>query len=422
MKFSTKSIEEVSNKLIDYRGKTPVKATNGIKLITAKVIKDGFIKSGKHEYISAESYDTWMRRGLPRQWDILITTEAPLGEVAQIRSTEKVALAQRVILLRGNPEIIDQQFYFQCLKSEFVQAGLKARSTGTTVFGIKQSELRQVQIPVPPLPTQHKVASILSAYDDMIENNLRRIKILEEMAQNLYREWFVKFRFPGHENTRFVDSPLGKIPEGWEIGTLGTISTIIPGYAFKSKDWSKTGIPVIKIKNIHPNNLIDTDQVDFVQEGILSQKHDKYWLHNGDILIAMTGATAGKVGKIRSKVSMLLNQRVAKFEPKQNYREFLWCTVCSPSAEKGFFALADGAAQPNMSGSQIENVELLLPKTNLISDFNEIVSPFIKGVDNMLLRNQILRQTRDLLLPKLISGEIDVSEMDIETQQDEVPA
>ena len=221
--LKTMTIGDVIEKLIDYRGKTPKKAENGIRLITAKVIKDGFIKEEKTEYISEEIYASWMQRGYPQQHDIVLTTEAPLGEVAQLRTTERISLAQRVILLRGNPRIIDQQFFFQAIKSPFVQAGLQQRATGTTVLGIKQSELRQVSIPYFPLPTQRKIAAILSAYDDMIENNQRRIKIMEEMAQNLYREWFVKFRFPGYQKARFIDSPLGKIPEGWAVVTLGEL-------------------------------------------------------------------------------------------------------------------------------------------------------------------------------------------------------
>src|ERR1039457_111189 len=169
--FPTKTIEAVTLDLIDYRGKTPTKTADGVKLITAKVVKDGFIVEGEHEYIAETDYDAWMRRGLPKQWDILITTEAPLGEVAQLRSPEHIALAQRVILLRGNPSVIDQNFYFHALKSPFVQAGLKARSSGTTVLGIKQSELWRVQIPYPDLPIQHRIASILAAYDDLIKNN-----------------------------------------------------------------------------------------------------------------------------------------------------------------------------------------------------------------------------------------------------------
>src|SRR5580698_1591570 len=185
--YETKTIRDVTDTLIDYRGKTPAKAATGVKLITAKVIKDGFIVDGDHEYIEDENYDAWMRRGLPRQWDILLTTEAPLGFVADLRTTERVALAQRVILLRGDPSSVNQNYFFQALKCPFVQAGLRARSTGTTVLGIKQSELWRVEIPCPPIPVQERIARILSTYDDLIENNTRRIKILEDLAETFYR-------------------------------------------------------------------------------------------------------------------------------------------------------------------------------------------------------------------------------------------
>src|SRR5947209_11729064 len=223
---TTKTIEEVTQTLIDYRGKTPPKTNRGVRLVTAKVIKEGFVQDERREYISPDFYDAWMRRGLPHQWDILITTEAPLGEVAQLRTNEKVALAQRVILLRGNPKVIDQSFYFYALKSTFVKDQLQQRSSGTTVYGIKQSELRQVKIPYYPLGIQTKIAGILSAYDDLIDNNTRRIKILEEIARTTFLEWFVKFRYPGHDKARLVDTPAGAIPDSWTYDRLDSLMEI----------------------------------------------------------------------------------------------------------------------------------------------------------------------------------------------------
>jgi len=112
---------------------------------------------------------------------------------------------------------------------------------------VSPSDIGGLKIPLPPLPTQRKIAAILSAYDDLIENNTRRIRILEEMAQAIYREWFVHFRFPGHEGVRMVESELGMIPEGWEVKPFSQIASFINGYAFKPSDWSKNGIPIIKI-------------------------------------------------------------------------------------------------------------------------------------------------------------------------------
>lgn len=292
---------------------------------------------------------------------------------------------------------------------------LERYNSGAGVPTLNRNHLDTLEVAIHDNSTQRKIAAILSAYDDLIENNLRRIKILEEMAQNLYREWFVKFRFPGHERVRMVDSPLGKIPEGWEVGTIGDVCQVVPGFAFMSKDWSEDGVPVIKIKNIRPGHLIDTEKVDYIPEQILKRKHKKYFLNNGDILIAMTGATAGKVGKLRTSRRLLLNQRVAKIEPTDEFSEYIWCTISSDEAEKNFFRLADGAAQPNMSGSQIEGVDLMIPCSEVISRFATIVSPLLHQIDNLIFQNTNLNSTRDLLIPRLISGELDISNLDIDT-------
>jgi len=133
--------------IIDYRGKTPRKTTAGVPLVTAKVVKGGRIET-PDEFIAHEDYDTWMRRGLPCMGDVVITTEAPLGEVAQLDGS-RVALAQRLITLRGNPDVLENDFLRYAMQSAFVQAQLKARASGTTVLGIKQSELRKVLLPLP---------------------------------------------------------------------------------------------------------------------------------------------------------------------------------------------------------------------------------------------------------------------------------
>ena len=408
--------------VVDNRGKTPPLSETGFELIeTASLVGENkFPNYGKvSKFVDEETFNKWFRKGHPRKGDILIATVgANIGNLSIMREG-RGCVAQNLVALRVNSQVANADFLYYLLSSEYAQQLLKNLDIGAAQPSIKVPHLLNTVFAVPDVEEQRKIAAILSAYDDLIENNLRRIKILEEMAQNLYREWFVKFRFPGHENTRFVDSPLGRIPEGWNVATLGAVASVIPGYAFKSKDWADAGVPVIKIKNIQPGNVIDTEQVDHVPEEILSSKQKKYWLFGGEVLIAMTGATAGKVGKLRIKKPMLLNQRVAKIEPNQHFKDFVWCTMSSPGAEEKFYALADGAAQPNMSGGQIENFELLVPSIDLVQRFSYFVSPFVNDVDNMILRNKALRRTRDLLLPKLISGELDVSELDIHSLEGE---
>ena len=150
--WKVEPLEECIAALIDYRGKTPTKTTVGIPLITAKVVKNGRIET-PDEFISEDDYESWMRRGMPEAGDVLITTEAPLGEVAQLGS-ERVALAQRLIALRGKSGVLDNTFLKFLLQSDDLQTQLRARASGSTVSGIKQSELRKVSITLPPLPEQ----------------------------------------------------------------------------------------------------------------------------------------------------------------------------------------------------------------------------------------------------------------------------
>jgi type I restriction enzyme S subunit len=423
MTFPTKTIREVTEVLIDYRGKTPTKTTSGVKLITAKVIKDGFIAEGEHEYIADDDYDEWMRRGLPKQWDILITTEAPLGEVAQLRSPERIALAQRVILLRGNPTVIDQGFYFQALKSPFVQAGLKARSSGTTVLGIKQSELWRVEIPYPTLPIQHRIASILSAYDDLIDNNTRRIKILEEMTRMIYREWFVNFRFPGHEKVRMVESELGMIPEGWNAPSLEQVLEHVIGGGWgeeQQSDEFNVSAYVIRGTDIPParHGSVTNCPLRWHKESNFKSRR----INDGDLVFEVSG---GSKGQLVGRSLLVTNTLLSQWDRDVICASF--CKLLRPKAEMRlstalYCFLLEAYTNGTIDKYQVQStgisnfkftpfvkeVRMPLPSPAILTRFGEVVTPILDAVAVFGKRNSNLRMTRDLLLPKLVSGEIPV--------------
>jgi len=178
-------LEDCMDAIIDYRGKSPKKTTSGVPLITAKIIKDGRILPTQ-EYIAEEDYDSWMRRGIPQPGDIVLTTEAPLGEIAQL-GFEKVALAQRVITLRGKEGLLDNRFLKYLMLSHPIQARLRARASGTTVQGIKQRELRQIELSFPEITVQKRIAHILGTLDDKIELNRRMNRTLEKMAAAIFK-------------------------------------------------------------------------------------------------------------------------------------------------------------------------------------------------------------------------------------------
>ena len=392
---------ELLDRLIDYRGKTPKKSASGVKLVTAKVIKDGRIADCNHEYIPETDYDAWMRRGLPKQWDIVITTEAPLGEVAMLRSTERVALAQRVILLRANGRVADQRYLFQALKSPLVQGRLRSRGTGTTVLGIKQSELVQVEIPIPPLDAQRRIASILSAYDDLIENNTRRIAILEEMARRIYEEWFVHFRFPGHERARMVDSELGPVPEGWTIEPLNNlVDDVREAVDPESLDPDS---PYVGLEHL-PRRSIALSE--WGEAGAVQST--KLRFREGDILF-------GKIRPYFHKVAVAPIAGVASSDaiiirPKQ---ASCFALALSAVSSDAFIAHAtqtsNGTKMPRANWNVLRNYPVVLPIDRLKSRFDEFVNNSVATIKNFVRQNRNLRITRDLLLPKLISGELDVS-------------
>jgi type I restriction enzyme, S subunit len=176
----------------------------------------------------------------------------------------------------------------------------------------------------------------------------------------------------------------------WKKARLGDVCRVIPGYAFKSSDWQDSGIPVVKIKNIKGDNSVDLSEIDCVPESLLTPNLQKFVLNDCDILVAMTGATAGKVGKVRTERPILLNQRVAKIAPVEADHEFIWSVVSSEEYQKTFFHLADGAAQPNMSGSQIEGVEIPLPPLPLQRRIAGILSAYDELMENCQHRARIL--------------------------------
>ena len=408
------TLRDVIEKFIDYRGKTPKKISSGIPLVTAKIVKNGRIEE-PNEFIAPEDYDTWMTRGLPEINDIILTTEAPLGELALIKDSN-IALAQRIITLRVNNKLADHRFIKLLFESDYGQGLLQAKATGTTVLGIKSSELKKLKIKIPPLPTQRKIASILSAYDDLIENNLKRIKLLEEKAQLTYEEWFVRMKFPGYEAAA-INKETG-LPEGWKKGKLSDLIGYQSGFAYKSAKFTDEGFPVIKIKNID-NNTIDTSNTNFIDEEYALQT-EKFKLNEGDLLIAMTGATVGKVGIVPiTKVPCYLNQRVGRFLKIGE--------IDNTSFVNNFFSIggglnhvlniAGGAAQPNISAKQILSIDSVIPSLEILERFSDLAISSTKENLNLQKQNQLLKEARDILLPRLMTGMIDVKQMNLENLQ-----
>ena len=396
--------------VIDYRGKTPLKlngewSNSGYRALSALNVKTrGLVAEDKVRFVDEELYKKWMKVEINRG-DILITSEAPFGQVFQWNSDEKIVLSQRLFALRIKPQFCSEYIY-QYMASGFFYAELKARATGSTVEGLRQPALMKCKISLPPLPTQRKIASILSSYDSLIENNTKRIRLLEQMAENLYKEWFVRFRFPGHEHTEFVDG----LPKGWTAIRIKKLTSLKSGFAFKSEWFTDDGYAVAKIKDIG-NIIMDTSDFSYVYEENC-KKAERYKLVEGDLTIALTGATIGKISIVpKYNKPLYTNQRLGKFFNGANPIDklpFLYCLFSQDVMIQNIINLANSSsAQPNISPEQIENIKFI-GDLRLIDIFNKTTKNLFKEILNLHYQSTILTRQRDLLLPRLMSGKLEV--------------
>lgn len=282
------------------------------------------------------------------------------------------------------------------LRSPKFRGKFMAFSTMTTRASLANGDLLGMEVELPTKEEQHCIATILSRYDSLIENYQKQIKLLEEAAQRLYKEWFVDLHFPGHESTKFVDG----VPEEWEKKSVKTIVEVQSGYAFKSSDFASDGIyKIVTIKNVK-DGAFDGENVSKIAS--IPEKMPKHCiLEDGDILLSLTG-NVGRVCIVVGK-NYLLNQRVAKL--KSIFKAYTYCLFRSRDMFIDVNNLANGAAQQNVSPIKIGEMKILIPENKLLNEFEKESSNYISGVIAFQSQIRLLTEARDRLLPKLMSGE-----------------
>ncbi|WP_310440984.1 restriction endonuclease subunit S [Sulfurimonas sp.] len=399
-KWSEVVVKEVCESVVDCVNKTApvVDYITPYRMIRTTNVKNGTVNLEGARYVTQEVYEKWTRRVVPQYGDVILTREAPLGEVGMLKSNEKIFLGQRLMQYRANPEKLNNHFLLYSLQESFMQGQIRASGSGSTVEHMRVGDAENLKIKLPHIEVQQKIASILSAYDDLIDNNNRRIAILEEMARSLYREWFVKFRFPGHEKVKMVDPELGQIPEGWEVVKLFDTALPIYGYAFKSSLFNdkEEGIPVVRIRDIL-KNISNT----FTPEH--PKKQDQI-LKNGDLLIGMDGDF--HMGKWAGGHAYL-NQRVVKITPKEGYSPYFTFLSMEKSIKELNVSIV-GTTVAHLGDSHLKEIQIILPEEKVLLKANAILDLLFKQEINLRVRNKNLKTQRDMLLPKLISGKIEV--------------
>jgi type I restriction enzyme, S subunit len=337
---------------------------------------------------------------------VLLTSRAPIGYLAIATSPVTTNQGFKSFVVKEN--LLSNEFLFYLLKHNVEL--LQQLGTGTTFAEISATTLKGLEFSFPTLEVQNKIAHILSTIDDKIENNLATNQTLEEIARTLFKEWFVNFNYPNADGN-LKHSEFGEIPESWSINGIGEICYVQNGYAFKSKDFQEQGeVGIIKIKNIS-GNVVNIKNTDFVDATVVSSLDKKFKIESGSLLIAMTGAEVGKIGLVPlTEKNLWLNQRVGMFQEKIAYGNlFMYLLLSTDTYQTAIQNSALGSAQPNISASAIESIRAIIPPAELIEAFGKTVKPMFEKILDNLAENETLKTTRDCLLPKLMSGEIEVN-------------
>jgi type I restriction enzyme S subunit len=283
------------------------------------------------------------------------------------------------------------------------------------VPGINLGILKRLPVVLPPLTTQRKIAAILSAYDDLIENNNRRIKLLQAIAQRIYREWFVEFRYPGYEDDPFVDSSLGRIPQGWVTRTLGETCSLMQAGGTPSRSnpsyWVGGTIDWFKTTELQDGFLWESTER--VTRLAVSERRTRVF-PSGAILMAIYGSpTVGRLGVLTQNGAC--NQAALALVGRDVPQVLLYYILVE--LRQHFNSIAQGAAQQNISKQSVEETVIALPPAELCRAAEAIIDPLWAVWKTIDLANNRLRATRDLLLPGLVSGKIDVTELEIDTRE-----
>lgn len=325
-----------------------------------------------------------------------------MGSVGLIRTP--AATNQACCAMLADPQKCDPKFLMYSLVY-FKPAILKLAISGAQ-RNLNGKSIRQFAIGAPPVKVQQRIASILSAYDDLIESNTRRIEILEEMARRIYEEWFVRFRFPGHEGVRMVESELGLVPEGWGVTALRQLAEVNARSVRRGA--GPTEIRYVDISSVSTGSIDNKERMLFAD----APGRARRVVRDGDVIWACVRPNRKSFALVLGpEPNLLVSTGFAVLSPVAAPSSFVYQCVTTDDFVSHLVNRAKGAAYPAVGAEDFENAKVLKPASDLVKAFDRIAEPMMRLVAMLQLKNENLRATRDLLLPGLISGELDVSAM-----------
>ena len=403
MKFAEpRPIEDYCLGIYDGPHATPTEAGDGPVFLGIKnITDDGALDLSEIRHVSEEEYPRWTRRVTPQAGDVVFTYEATLHRYAIIPDGFRGCLGRRVALVRPDPKQVDSRYLLYFFLSRGWRQVIEGNVvTGATVNRVPLERFPSFPVALPRLRIQQQIADILSAYDDLIENNRRRMVLLEEAARQLYREWFVRLRFPGHEHTRISN----RVPEAWERTTVFSATEVLSGGT------PKTAVPDYWDGEIHfctPKDASDTAYVLQTERTIteLGLENCNSRLYDRNTVFISARGTVGKLN-LASHPMAMSQSCYALIGKRYVSQLFLFCAL--KETIEHFKQHAGGAVFDAIVVDTFKLIPFMMPDEKRVRLFEEAVAPIFRQIANVMEQNEKLRAARDLLLPRLMSGEIAV--------------
>lgn len=395
-------LNEVCELIVDCPHTTAKDEGEGFPLVrTPNIGKGRLVYDGMHR-VCEDVYNKRNARAIPQENDLIFAREATAGNVALIQKGEKVCLGQRTVLIRPNQEMVNPAFLTYFLLAPKQQYNLLSTANGATVAHVNLPTIRNLKIDLPELSTQHRIAAILSRYDSLIENYQKQIKLLEEAAQRLYKEWFVDLHFPGHENTKIING----VPEGWEKKKAIDFFEMSIGKTppRAEKEWFSTNdkdVPWVSISDMKNVMFVNETGEKLTQEAC--NKFNVKIVPEGTVLLSFK-LTVGRVSI--ADIPVCTNEAIAHFMRSGNsWREYTLLYLRNYHYDS--LGNTSGISKA-VNSTIIKNMPFLMPCGEILESFSRVVSPIFLRIKIASSQIRLLTEARDRLLPKLMSGEIAV--------------
>lgn len=402
-------LEDICEFIVDCPHSTAPDESVGYPLIrTPNVGRGRLILEGVHR-VSKETYDKRNARAVPQIDDIIFAREAPAGNAALIREGQEVCLGQRTVLIRPDKNKVCPEFLVYYILAPKQQYELLGTANGATVAHVNLPIIRKMPVNLPDIDVQKKIARYIAKYDDLIENNQKQIKLLEEAAQRLYKEWFVDLRFPGYEDCKIVDG----VPEGWEYKPLREILKYVRGKSYTSKELSDIpdGSAMVNLKNIKAFGGYNRN----AEKWFLGKYKPEQTLCEGDIVMGVTDMTQERrlVGHVAlvpriKKDNVTFSMDLIKIIPLNVSKSFLYSSFNFGGYSRNISSLANGVNVLHLKPESMMGIKMLVPDENVQKRYAELFDILQRKIETLQDQIENAKQAREKLLPKLMNGEVEV--------------